>query len=356
MPVNARMHLKIWLTRADGKNSGTAGQELLGQGRVELLRRMAELGSLKKAAESMGMSYRLAWGRLKKMEEALGRPLVESGDNRRGGYSLTPAVSPWRTRRNCTISPWKRTPRPRRTLTPATTLPPARPHCGIDAGGTRMESMLRWRPEAARFRHRDSLLEKSLPGADLALEACALVDLSVAEALARARQAGRAPACGAGCAACCCQPIPLTPLEALLLARYAHLRLRPEERAALARNHAAALALPPLRRNCPLLLDGRCTAYVVRPLACRRYLVLDRSCAPGEDAASSRPADLLLPDPGLLAAALLRTLPWYVRRPGCPLPPRSSDPAAARRFFRSVTTVIQALPWGKELAQEDGVA
>ena len=29
MPVNARMHLKIWLTRADGKNSGTAGQELL---------------------------------------------------------------------------------------------------------------------------------------------------------------------------------------------------------------------------------------------------------------------------------------------------------------------------------------
>ena len=219
-----------------------------------------------------------------------------------------------------------------------------------------MESMLRWRPEAARFRHRDSLLEKSLPGADLALEACALVDLSVAEALARARQAGRAPACGAGCAACCCQPIPLTPLEALLLARYAHLRLRPAERAALARTHAAALALPPLRRNCPRLLDGRCTAYVVRPLACRRYLVLDRSCAPGEDAASSRPADLLLPDPGLLAAALLRTLPWYVRRPGCPLPPRSSDPAAARRFFRSVTTVIQALPWGKELAQEDGVA
>lgn len=219
-----------------------------------------------------------------------------------------------------------------------------------------MESMLRWRPEAARFRHRDSLLEKSLPGAALALEACALVDLSVAEALARARQAGRAPACGPGCAVCCCQPIPLTPLEALLLTRYARLRLGPEERAALARNHAAAQALPPLRRNCPLLLDGRCAAYVVRPLACRRYLVLDKACAPGEDAAFSRPADLLLPDPDLLAAALLRTLPWYTRWPGCPLPPGYSDPAAVRRFFRSVTTVIQALPWGKELAQEDGVA
>lgn len=185
-----------------------------------------------------------------------------------------------------------------------------------------MESMLRWRPEAARFRHRDSLLEKPLPGADLALEACALVDLSVAEALARARQAGRAPACGAGCAACCCQPIPLTPLEALLLTRYAHLRLRPEERATLARNHAAALALPPLRRNCPLLLDGRCAAYVVRPLACRRYLVLDRPCAPGEDAASSRP--------GRSAAA----------RPG----PAGSRPAAHPALVRPPTRMPAAAP------------
>lgn len=37
------------------------------------------------------MSYRLTWSRLKKMEEALGRPLVENSDNRRGGYRLTPA-------------------------------------------------------------------------------------------------------------------------------------------------------------------------------------------------------------------------------------------------------------------------
>lgn len=91
MPVKARMHLKIWLTRADGDAADKECPEMVGQGRIELLRRMAELGSLKKAAESMNMSYRLAWGRLKKMEEALGRPLVESSDNRRGGYRLTPA-------------------------------------------------------------------------------------------------------------------------------------------------------------------------------------------------------------------------------------------------------------------------
>ena len=116
--------------------------------------------------------------------------------------------------------------------------------------------------------------------------------------------------------------------------------------------------MPPpwLCRRCGETAPCCLTAYVVRPLACRRYLVLGRACASGEDAASSRPADLLPPDPDLLAAALLRTLPWYARRPGCPLPPRLSDPAAARRFFRSVTTVIQILPWEKELAQEDGVA
>lgn len=87
--MKARLHLKIWLTKAGDK--ADVETELVGQGRVELLRRLERMGSLKKAAESMGMSYRLAWGRLKKMEEALGRPLVESGVNRRGGYRLTAA-------------------------------------------------------------------------------------------------------------------------------------------------------------------------------------------------------------------------------------------------------------------------
>ena len=79
MPVKARMHLKIWLTRADGDAVDKEGQELVGQGRIELLRRMAELGSLKKAAESMDMSYRLAWGRLKKMQKSMMRCAITIG-------------------------------------------------------------------------------------------------------------------------------------------------------------------------------------------------------------------------------------------------------------------------------------
>lgn len=62
---------------------------LFGMGRVLLLRKVEECGSLKKAAESLGMSYRAAWGKLKHSEEALGCKLVEKQGSNRDGYRLT---------------------------------------------------------------------------------------------------------------------------------------------------------------------------------------------------------------------------------------------------------------------------
>lgn len=76
-----RMHL--WLE--SGENV------YFGMGRVMLLNRIEELGSLRKAADSLGMSYRAAWGKLRATEEALGVELVETTGTRRGGYRLTPA-------------------------------------------------------------------------------------------------------------------------------------------------------------------------------------------------------------------------------------------------------------------------
>lgn len=76
-----RMHL--WL------ESGT--EVYFGLGRVMLLNRIEELGSLRKAAESLGMSYRAAWGKLRATEEALGIGLVETIGTKRGGYRLTSA-------------------------------------------------------------------------------------------------------------------------------------------------------------------------------------------------------------------------------------------------------------------------
>lgn len=62
---------------------------LYGMGRALLLRKVDEYGSLKKAAEALGMSYRAAWGKLKHSEVALGCKLVEKLGSNRDGYCLT---------------------------------------------------------------------------------------------------------------------------------------------------------------------------------------------------------------------------------------------------------------------------
>ncbi|MDR2422634.1 MAG: LysR family transcriptional regulator [Deltaproteobacteria bacterium] len=61
----------------------------LGPGRVALLRATLKLGSLNKAARSVGMSYRWAWGRLKDSEKALGLELLASTSTRGKARGLT---------------------------------------------------------------------------------------------------------------------------------------------------------------------------------------------------------------------------------------------------------------------------
>lgn len=65
------MHLsvKIYLKEGD--------KFILGPGRLALLQALDELGSLSKASEKYGMSYRWAWGRLNKTKEYLDNPLIQ---------------------------------------------------------------------------------------------------------------------------------------------------------------------------------------------------------------------------------------------------------------------------------------
>ena len=62
---------RFWLT-LDGKN-------FLGRGRVELLQRIRETGSISKAAKEMKMSYKAAWDAVDAMNAAWQSPLVDSG-------------------------------------------------------------------------------------------------------------------------------------------------------------------------------------------------------------------------------------------------------------------------------------
>lgn len=75
--------IKLWL-EIEGKAVG-------GEGRIELLQTIEDEGSLNKAAKSLGMSYRHAWGIIKKLEERLNLELVKSkkGGTGGGGSKLT---------------------------------------------------------------------------------------------------------------------------------------------------------------------------------------------------------------------------------------------------------------------------
>ena len=62
---------------------------LFGSGGTLLLAEIEKGGSLSNAAKELNMSYRAAWGRLKKMEDHLKIDLVVKLEGNKKGYSLT---------------------------------------------------------------------------------------------------------------------------------------------------------------------------------------------------------------------------------------------------------------------------
>jgi len=78
------VHVRIWVDEKSGP--------FLGHGRVILLERIRETGSIRRAAESMKMSYRQAWQMIEDMNRRSALPLVEKhlGGKSGGGTQLTP--------------------------------------------------------------------------------------------------------------------------------------------------------------------------------------------------------------------------------------------------------------------------
>jgi len=80
-----RLRYKVWL---EHEELGKA----FGDGPLELLDRVERSGSLRQAAADMGMSYNKAWHLMRKLEKAIGFPLLEcrSGGPHGGGSVITP--------------------------------------------------------------------------------------------------------------------------------------------------------------------------------------------------------------------------------------------------------------------------
>ncbi len=77
MPENYRLRGRLWIEGPEGT--------FLGYGRVVLLERIREHGSISAAARSMKMSYRHAWKLVDSMNRQSRQPVVEKSTGGRGG-------------------------------------------------------------------------------------------------------------------------------------------------------------------------------------------------------------------------------------------------------------------------------
>ena len=112
---------------------------------------------------------------------------------------------------------------------------------------------------------------------------------------------GQPPACEAGCSCCCCVQVQVLPPEVLHLAGHLKKTRSQEELAALstalAEHGNRVKGLTPGQQSaiddpCPLLVDGLCSVYEARPIACRSANSTDaQRCLTALDPGSSSSAN-----------------------------------------------------------------
>ncbi len=72
---------RIWISTPEGK--------FVGKGRIELMEKIKEFGSIRQAAAAMQMSYRQAWQLIDDMNTKAKTPLVLSQRGGKGGGNAT---------------------------------------------------------------------------------------------------------------------------------------------------------------------------------------------------------------------------------------------------------------------------
>jgi len=147
------------------------------------------------------------------------------------------------------------------------------------------------------------------------LESCDVFDQTNLRLIAETRTT---LACHEGCSTCCTLRVDVFAHEVLLIAHHIRARFSPEQlselQARLARHAERVLPLTPFQHAtqnvvCPLLRDGRCSVYEVRPLSCRRHHSTDYAAC---QFTYDHPADLEFS--GAHQMELFRTLTGAMRK------------------------------------------
>jgi molybdate transport system regulatory protein len=83
--TDQKLRIKLWI-------ECDTGDSIFGEGQMRILETIQEQGSINAAAKTLKMGYRSMWGRLRKMEKRLGKPLLErhKGGAEGGHSDLTP--------------------------------------------------------------------------------------------------------------------------------------------------------------------------------------------------------------------------------------------------------------------------
>jgi molybdate transport repressor ModE-like protein len=82
--IDLKPNYKLWLEKD--------GEYIFGPGAFAILSAVHKSGSITKGAENLGMSYRYAWGVIRKIEQKLGVKLIETfkgGSTGGGGAKIT---------------------------------------------------------------------------------------------------------------------------------------------------------------------------------------------------------------------------------------------------------------------------
>jgi uncharacterized protein len=149
--------------------------------------------------------------------------------------------------------------------------------------------------------------------------------------------------CKAGCSYCCSLRVAAVPAEILLIAR--HLKqLSPEaqnEIIARLKIHAEAARGVVMEDHflpCPMLANGRCTIYALRPAMCRKYLSLDVEECKKPDACAAEDREMVVKSSALIfgtnQAYARAKLPNQIHELGQALLVALTDPGAEDRWYR----------------------